>query len=70
MKANVGGIDRVIRIILGLAILSLLYFLEGNARWWGLIGLLPLATAAFKFCPPYLLFGWSTAPKSEETKSA
>ena len=71
MKANVGGIDRVIRIVAGLAILSLLYFLDGNARWWGLIGLLPLATGTFKFCPPYVLLGISTcSTKLEAPKNS
>ncbi len=60
MKANVGGIDRVLRVLLGLGLLSLLFVLEGNARWWGLVGLLPLGTAAFRVCPAYLPFGLST----------
>jgi len=63
MKANVGGIDKALRIIAGLAILSLLFILPGNARWWGLIGLFPLATGLFNFCPAYPLFGFSTAKK-------
>jgi len=37
MKANVGGIDKVIRIVAGLAILSLVLILDGSARWWGLV---------------------------------
>ncbi len=45
MKANIGNTDRIIRIVLGLGLLSLWFILEGNARWWGLIGLVPLATA-------------------------
>jgi hypothetical protein len=46
--------------VLGLALLSLLVILEGNARWLGLIGLVPLATAALGWCPAYLPFGIST----------
>jgi hypothetical protein len=38
MKINVGGIDRLLRIVVGLGVLSLLFVLEGNARWWGLVG--------------------------------
>lgn len=62
MKANVGGIDRVLRIAVGIVILSLVFILEGNARYWGLVGLLPLVTGVFQFCPAYALFGLSTCP--------
>jgi hypothetical protein len=62
MKANVGGIDKVIRIVAGLAILSLVFVLQGDARWWGLIGLVPLFTGLFGYCPAYSLFGMSTCP--------
>lgn len=60
MKRNMGTVDRAIRALLGLGLLSLLVFLEGNARWLGLIGLVPLATAALGWCPAYLPFGIST----------
>lgn len=60
MKKNVGGADKVIRIVVGLALLSLIFILEGGARWWGLIGLLPLGTALIGWCPAYLPFGIST----------
>ncbi len=63
MKANVGGIDRAVRILAGIALLALLFVLEGDARWWGLVGLLPLATGLFRFCPAYVPFGWSTCAK-------
>jgi hypothetical protein len=62
MKANVGGTDKVIRIVAGLAILSLLFFLDGNTRYWGLVGLVPLFTGLFGYCPAYGLFGMSTCP--------
>jgi hypothetical protein len=62
MKANVGGIDKVVRIVAGLALLSLVFILEGSARWWGLVGLVPLATGLFGYCPAYSLFGLSTCP--------
>lgn len=65
MAKNVGNIDRVVRIIVGVGILSLIYFLEGNARWWGLIGLGPIATAAMGYCPPYAWMGVSTCAKKE-----
>jgi len=62
MKANVGGIDRVLRILAGVALLALVFVLEGNARWFGLVGLVPLATGLVGYCPAYALFGLSTCP--------
>jgi len=62
MKVNVGSVDRVLRILVGVALLALVFVLEGNARWLGLIGILPLATGLFRFCPAYALFGLSTCP--------
>ncbi len=61
MKTNVGTIDRVIRIVVGVVILGAGYYYKS---WWGLVGLLPLLTAVFRFCPGYLPFGWSTCPKN------
>jgi Protein of unknown function (DUF2892) len=60
MKPNVGTTDRVIRIVAGLVLLSLIFILEGNARWWGLVGLLPLATGLAGRCALYLPFGIDT----------
>lgn len=62
MKANVGGIDRVLRIVVGLAVLSLVFVLEGSARWWGLVGIVPLLTGFVSFCPVYPLLGINTCP--------
>lgn len=62
MTRNVGGIDRILRIVAGLAILSLLVLLDGNARWWGLLGLVPLGTALLRWCPAYTLVGVNTCP--------
>ena len=67
MKANVGSIDRILRIAVGIALLALLFILPGNARWWGLIGLLPLATGLFSFCPAYTLLGLDTRPTKQRT---
>ena len=54
MTANIGNIDRVIRIVAGLALI--VWALAGGPAWaW--IGLVPLATGLFKFCPVYRLFG-------------
>ena len=67
MKANVGGIDRVVRILAGIGILSLVFILEGSARYWGLVGLVPLATGVFRFCPAYALLGLNTCPMERGT---
>lgn len=55
MKANVGTIDRTLRIIVGLALIAL--SLAGMIGVWGWIGVLPLATGIFRFCPAYTLLG-------------
>lgn len=60
MKSNVGTADRVVRIVVGLVLLSLVFFLEGNARWWGLVGLGPLATGLAGSCALYTPFGIDT----------
>lgn len=60
MTPNVGGMDRILRIVVGLALLSLFFLLEGNVRYWGLIGIVPILTGAFRWCPAYLPFGIST----------
>ena len=58
MKSNVGGIDRALRILVGLALLGLTT--TETIGLWGLIGALPLATGLLKFCPLYPLLGMST----------
>ncbi len=60
MKANVGGIDRILRIVVGLALIALT--LTGTIGVWGWIGVVPLATAAMGFCPLYTVLGMSTCP--------
>jgi hypothetical protein len=68
MKTNVGGIDRIVRVVLGLALLALLFILEGNARWWGLVGFVPLVTGLFGWCPAYLPFHISTCSRTDKGK--
>ena len=60
MTSNLGSIDRMLRIIVGVGVLSLLFVLEGNLRWLGLIGLVPLVTGVFSFCPLYAALGVKT----------
>ncbi|MBN1820382.1 MAG: DUF2892 domain-containing protein [Prolixibacteraceae bacterium] len=61
MKCNVGSVDRLLRIILGLiiAILGVVF-----SSYWGLIGIIPLATGLFKWCPIYVPFKISTIKKA------
>jgi len=57
MKQNVGGADRIIRIIAGLAVIGAgVYF----GSWWGALGLVLVGTAAIGWCPPYALLGINT----------
>lgn len=63
MKRNVGTVDQWIRIILGVALLSLLFFLSGGIRWIGLIGLVPLITGIIGYCPIYSLLKINTNKK-------
>lgn len=65
MKVNEGKVDRVLRIIVGIILLSLV--LIGPKTYWGLIGLVPLVTGILGTCPAYSLFGIST---SKEPKSS
>jgi hypothetical protein len=60
MKSNVGGIDRVLRIVVGLALIGLT--LTGAIGAWGWLGLVPLGTALVGFCPLYPMLGINTCP--------
>lgn len=57
MQPNVGSTDRIIRVLLGVALLGAGYYFKSR---WGFLGLLPLLTAVFRFCPAYLPFGLNT----------
>jgi hypothetical protein len=58
MKTNIGTFDRALRIAVGLILIGL--GLSGVIGWWGLIGLVPLATGLFRSCPAYSLLGINT----------
>ena len=60
MKQNVGNTERIIRIVAGLAVLSLLFLVDGNLRYLGFIGLIPLVTGILGYCPLYSIFKFST----------
>ncbi len=62
MKANVGSVDRMIRFVLGIALLGL-FFLEGNIKYVGILGIVLIATAFIRFCPLYVPFRINTTKK-------
>jgi hypothetical protein len=55
MKFNVGNIDRILRISVGLILVALAA--NSIVGWWGWLGLIPMATGIFRFCPAYPLLG-------------
>ncbi len=61
MQINVGGFDRIARIVLGLVLISLVFV--GPQTAWGWIGIVPLLTGIFKFCPAYTIVGLNTSCK-------
>ena len=61
---NVGGIDKVLRIVVGLALIAIVFV--GPQTPWGWIGLVPLVTGLFGFCPAYKLIGLNTCPVSDK----
>lgn len=60
MESNVGGVDRALRILLGLALIALALV---GGKVWGWIGVVPLFTGMFRFCPAYLPFGFKTCSR-------
>ena len=69
MPVNVGTMDRAIRVVLGLYLLAYANgfgFQQTGANWIGWLGLVPLATAVFGFCPLYRVFGRSTAVSRQQ----
>lgn len=60
MKFNVGTVDRALRVIVGLVLIGLAA--TGTVGWWGWLGVIPLATGLFRFCPAYGLLGINTCP--------
>lgn len=64
MKANVGGIDKILRVTAGVVLLALTFVLgDESGLWlWGLIGIVPLATGLMGWCPFYPLLGINSCP--------
>ena len=63
MKCNVGGTDRIIRIILGVVIILAGFYFKS---WWGVVGILPIVTGLIRFCPAYVPFGFSTCKPDQK----
>lgn len=66
MTKNIGSIDRVLRLILGLVLLGLYFF--GPQTTWGLLGIVPILTAVIGWCPVYVPFKISTIKKINDKK--
>ncbi len=64
MQANVGSVDRIIRIVAGLALIAAT--LSGLIGVWGWLGLILVGTGVFRFCPAYLPFGFRTCKTRQE----
>jgi len=58
MKQNVGGFDKILRIVVGIVLISLVFI--GPKTPWGWIGVIVLATGLINFCPAYLPFKFTT----------
>ena len=65
MQANVGSIDRAMRILIGLSFIAATVL--GVIGGWGWLGVIPLVTGMFRYCPAYALF-WTTYLPSQEIK--
>jgi hypothetical protein len=63
VKTNEGNVDRVLRVVLGLGLISLVF--AGPHTAWGWVGVVPLATGLAGFCPLYTLLGVSTCPAKQ-----
>ncbi len=63
MKTNVGGIDRILRVTVGAALI--VAAATGTIGVWGYIGIVPVLTGLFRFCPVYPLLGMNTCPMKD-----
>ena len=68
MKKNVGGIDRMIRIVVGLVLMALAA--TGQIGTWGWLGAVVVATGVFSFCGAYTLLSFNTCPMKPEDKAS
>lgn len=66
MVKNIGGFDRILRIVIGA---GLVVFALVTGKWWGFIGVIPLLTAFIGWCPLYVPFGIRTCPLSNKSNA-
>ncbi|MDN3397517.1 DUF2892 domain-containing protein [Psychrobacter sp. APC 3426] len=60
MKTNIGSTERLLRVMAGIVIIALgMYY----GSWWGVVGLIPLLTGLFRFCPLYKMLGMNTCKR-------
>lgn len=64
MKVNIHPVERVVRGLVGLLVLSLIFW--GPKSYWGLLGFVLIFTAAVGWCPPYQLLGISTCRRKDD----
>lgn len=62
MQKNVGGLDKIVRVVAGLGLLAFAVFSDSPAHAWGYLGVVPLLTALMGYCPLYSLIGLNTCP--------
>jgi hypothetical protein len=65
VKKNIGGVDRALRLTLGLGLLLFAFVAEKPNAYWGLLGIVPFVTGSMSFCPLYSIFGFSSCPASD-----
>ncbi len=65
MKANVGGFDRILRIVVGIVLITLAA--TGTVGLWGWIGVVPLLTGLIRWCPVYPMLGMNSCPMKKES---
>ena len=64
MNINVGKYERIIRIVVGIAIIAWGVYAQ---NWWGVIGAVPLLTGLIGWCPPYAMFGINTCSSKKSS---
>lgn len=69
MIQNVGGFDRIARIVVGVALILFAILSQHEYAIWGWIGVVPLATGIVRICPAYLPFGIKTGSKDKEASA-
>lgn len=69
MKQNIGTVDKVIRLIVGIVLMSLYFLLDGGLKYISILGIILILTAFINYCPLYTLFGINTCSTKKENSS-